>query len=235
MPDPSRPWRRVAELGGLAVLLIRHGQTHFNAQKLFCGGRSDPPLDELGRTQALALAQRFAGEVERVYASPLQRARETAAVLGEPTIIEELRELDQGALEGCEHHLAVVEHAEFFRAWKRDPTHVSVPGGGESMGALADRVTRGMSRVLRDHDATNLDSGTLAGPAPAPGGPVAGPSPPARGRTVAVVAHQMAQAAFVCRALGKPLRHSSEFELRNATANLLVWDGHAWSLLARNL
>jgi broad specificity phosphatase PhoE len=211
MADASRPWRRIAELGGLAVLLIRHGQTHFNAQKRFCGGRSDPPLDELGRTQALALAQRFAGEVERVYASPLQRARETAAVLGEATILEELRELDQGALEGCEHHLAVVEHAEFFRAWKRDPTHVSVPGGGESMGALADRVTRGMSRVLRDHDADP------------------------RGRTVAVVAHQMAQAAFVCRALGKPLRHSSEFELRNATANLLVWDGHAWSLLARNL
>jgi broad specificity phosphatase PhoE len=211
MADASRPWRRIAELGGLAVLLIRHGQTHFNAQKRFCGGRSDPPLDELGRTQALALGQRFAGEVERVYASPLQRARETAAVLGEATILEELRELDQGALEGCEHHLAVVEHAEFFRAWKRDPTHVSVPGGGESMGALADRVTRGMSRVLRDHDADP------------------------RGRTVAVVAHQMAQAAFVCRALGKPLRHSSEFELRNATANLLVWDGHAWSLLARNL
>jgi broad specificity phosphatase PhoE len=209
MADPL--WRRVAAHGGLAVLLIRHGQTHFNAQKLFCGGRSDPPLDELGRTQVAALGQRFAGEVERVYASPQRRALETAAVLGEPTIIEELRELDQGTFEGREFHATLTEHAEFFRAWKRDPTEVCVPGGGESMGALADRVTRGMSRVLRDHEADP------------------------RGSTVAVVAHQMAQAAFVCRALGKPLRRFSEFELRNATANLLVWDGHAWSLLGRNL
>lgn len=207
----SRPWQRVAAHGGLAVLLIRHGQTDFNADKRFCGGRSDPPLDELGRAQAAELALRFAGEVERVYASPQRRARETAAVLGQPTIIEELRELDQGALEGREFHPALIEHAAFFRAWKRDPTDVCIPGGGESMGALAERVTRGMSQVIRDHQAEP------------------------RGRTVAVVGHQMAQAAFVCRALDKPLRRWSEFELRNATANLLVWDGDAWSLLARNL
>jgi broad specificity phosphatase PhoE len=210
MADPL--WRRAAAHGGLAVLLIRHGQTHFNAQKLFCGGRSDPPLDELGRAQVAELGRRFAGEVERVYASPQRRALETAAVLGgEATIIEELRELNQGAFEGREFHAALAEHPEFFRAWKRDPTEVSVPGGGESMGALADRVTRGMSRVLADYDADP------------------------QGRTVAVVAHQMAQAAFVCRALGKPLRRFSEFELRNATANLLVWDGEGWSLLGRNL
>ena len=211
MAEPSRLWRRVAAHGGLAVLLIRHGQTHYNAQKRFCGGRSDPPLDELGRAQATELGKRFAGEVERIYASPQLRARETAAVLGQATIVEELRELDQGALEGREFHPALSEHAEFFRSWKRDPTHIHVPGGGESMGALADRVARGMSRVLGDHDTDP------------------------RGRTVAVVAHQMAQAAFICRALGKPLRRWPEFELRNATANLLVWDGSDWSLLARNL
>jgi broad specificity phosphatase PhoE len=202
---------RVAALGGLAFLLIRHGQTELNAQKRFCGGRSDPPLDELGRAQAQKLAERFAGEIERVYASPQRRAIETAAVLGEPTIVEELRELDQGSLEGREFHPALVEHAEFFRAWKRDPSDVAVPGGGESMGALADRAARGMSRIVGDHHAD------------------------LRGRTVAVVGHQMAQAAFVCRALGKPLRCWQEFELRNATANLLVWDGEGWSLLGRNL
>jgi broad specificity phosphatase PhoE len=203
----SRPWRRVAELGGLAVLLIRHGQTEFNAQKRFCGGRSDPPLDELGRAQALALGERFAGEVERVYASPQRRALETAAVLGEPIVIEELRELDQGSLEGREFHPALVEHADFFRAWKRNPTEIPVPGGGESMGALADRVARGIHQIVGERPAG----------------------------AVAVVGHQMAQAAFVCRALGKPLYRWPEFELRNATANLMVWDGESWSLLGRNL
>ncbi len=198
------PWRRVAELGGLAVLLIRHGRTSFNADRRFCGGRSDPPLDERGREQVAALAERFAGEVERVYSSPQRRALETAAVLGEALIVEELRELDQGSLEGREIGPALAEHAEFFRAWRADPTEVAVPGGGESMGGLADRVARGMDRVVADHE-----------------------SDP-RGRTVAVVSHQMAQAAFVCRALGEPLRHWSRFELRNATANLLIWDGRGW-------
>src|SRR5690606_35537372 len=167
MTEPSRPWRRVAALGGLAVLLIRHGQTEFNAQKRFCGGRSDPPLDEHGRAQAFELGRRFAGEIERVYASPQRRALETAAVLGEATIVDELREIDQGSLEGREFHPALVEHADFFRAWKRDPSEIPVPGGGESMGALADRVARGMSRIVSDHHAD------------------------LRGRTVAVVAHQL--------------------------------------------
>jgi broad specificity phosphatase PhoE len=210
----SKPWRRAAEFGGLAVLLIRHAQSTYNADKRFCGGRSDPPLDERGRKQVVALGQRFAGEVERVYASPQRRALATAAGLGgaEPTIVEELRELDQGALEGQVINASLfATHAEFFRAWKVDPTDVAIPGGGESMGAAAERVARAMDRVVADHR-----------------------SKP-EGSVVAVVGHQMAQAAFVCQALGKPLRHWSEFELRNATANLLVWDGRGWSLLGRNL
>ena len=220
MTTPGKPWRRVAELGGLAVLLIRHAQSTYNADKRFCGGRSDPPLDERGREQAAALAQRFAGEVTRVYASPQQRALATAAVLRAepPTVIDELRELDQGALEGQAIDATLFQaHAEFFRAWKADPTEVCIPGGGESMGAVAERVARGMARVLADHDAGPSSDGR------------------GRGRVVAVVGHQMAQAAFVCQALGHPLRRWSEFELRNATANLLVWDGRGWSLLGRNL
>lgn len=209
MADPL--WRRVAAHGGLAVLLIRHGQTHFNAQKLFCGGRSDPPLDELGRTQVAALGQRFAGEVEQVYASPQRRALETAAVLGEPIVIDGLRELDQGGLEGLGYP-ELGEHAEFFRAWKRDPTHVCIPGGGESMGTLADRVEAGMKEILTR---VRGDGG--------------------RGGVIAVVGHQMAQAAFVCRALGKPLRDWPQFQLRNATANLVAWERGRWSLVERNL
>jgi broad specificity phosphatase PhoE len=209
MPESARPWRDVSKQGGLAVLLIRHGRTSFNAEQRFCGGRSDPPLDAHGREQAAAL-ERFAAEVERVFCSPQRRALETASVLGSPVVIEALRELDQGGLEGRTFHPALQEHAEFFRAWKRDPTHVCIPGGGESMGALADRVEAGMTQILEQLE-----------------------SP--RGRVIAVVGHQMAQAAFVCRALGKPLRDWPQFELRNATANLLAWRRGRWSLIERNL
>lgn len=202
-------WRRIAAHGGLAVLLIRHGQTEYNASKRFCGGRSDPPLDEAGREQARALATRFAGDVEHVFASPQIRAIETARVLAEPTPIAELREIDQGELEGQDIATTLPRYAEFFRAWRRDPSEVAVPGG-ETMGQLAERMVVGMQRVAAVHEAE-------------------------RGSVVAVVSHQMAQAAFVCRALDLPLARWHEFELGNARAHALAWDGRSWSLLARDV
>lgn len=205
-----QPWQRVAAHGGLAVLLIRHGRTDFNATHRFCGGRSDPPLDTSGREQAEALGSRLSGHIDALFCSPQLRARETAAVLGEAIVIEDLRELDQGALEGRDIQPALVEHAEFFRAWKRDPTHVPVPGGGESMGMLADRVVPAVDAIVAGFEAR-------------------------RGRVIAIVSHQMTQAAFVCRALGRPLRDWPQFQLRNATANLLAWDRGRWALAERNL
>ena len=209
-------WQRITDHGGLAVLLIRHGRTALNAEHRFCGGRSDPPLDDKGRAQARELATRL-GEapIERVFSSPQLRARETAAALerGELTLLEDLRELDQGELEGREIHPALAEHAEFFRKWKRDPTYISVPGG-ENMGQLAERTHAAMDELLEGLDAR----GRVRSP-----------------QVVAVVGHQMAHGAFVCRALGKPLREWQQFALRNATANLLAWDGRSWSLMARNL
>jgi broad specificity phosphatase PhoE len=213
---PTPPWQRVVAHGGVAVLLVRHGRTALNAERRFCGGRSDPPLDARGREQVEALRGRLGPAVDRVFCSPQRRALETAVALGQPTVVEGLRELDQGELEGREIHPALDDHAEFFRAWKRDPTHVRVPGG-ESMGELAERVSAGVDEILAGLIATE------------------GPRP----QVVAVVGHQMAQAAFVCRVLAKPLRDWPEFSLRNATANLLALElrGAAprWSLFARNV
>jgi broad specificity phosphatase PhoE len=153
-----------------------------------------------------------------VFCSPQRRALETAAVLGPAVVVEGLRELDQGELEGRTYHPAFTEHAEFFRAWKHDPTHVCIPGGGESMGTLADRVAAGMTEIL-----AQLEPGHFGEPSRS------------NGRVIAVVGHQMAQAAFVCRAIGRPLREWPQFQLRNATANLLALDRGAWSLVDRNL
>jgi len=205
------PWQRIIDHGGVAVLLIRHGQTALNAEGRFCGARSDPPLDARGREQAAALAERLAGVSGRVFSSPQLRARETAAGLGAVEILADLRELDQGALEGRRFGPALAEHAEFFSAWKRDPSEVAIPGGGETMAALAERVAGAMAELV-----------AALGSEPRP-------------QTVAVVGHQMAQAAFLCRALARPLRDWPQFELGNASANLLAWDGRSWSLHARNV
>src|SRR3954471_3985163 len=86
------------------LLLVRHGQSEWNAQGRW-QGQADPPLTDLGRAQARAAA-RSVGSVDGIFASELQRATETAAIIAEelglgPVLIDEgLRERDAGAWSG---------------------------------------------------------------------------------------------------------------------------------------
>jgi broad specificity phosphatase PhoE len=64
------------------ILLVRHGQSTWNADGRW-QGRADPPLSDLGRRQAEVAAGAI-GElgVTRVVASPLVRAHTTATIVG---------------------------------------------------------------------------------------------------------------------------------------------------------
>jgi broad specificity phosphatase PhoE len=85
----------------LRIVLIRHGQTPWNAAGRW-QGHSDPSLSEVGREQAAQLAGELAGEpIEAIVASDLRRAVETATILGDalglqPECDKRLRELDVG-------------------------------------------------------------------------------------------------------------------------------------------
>jgi probable phosphoglycerate mutase len=210
VPEPP-PWQRAVADGQLAVLLIRHGRTPFNAERRFCGCRSDPPLDARGREEVAALGERLGAAIHRVFTSPQRRALETAAALGErgrqPTIVDDLRELDQGDLDGHVIAEALPRHRGFFAAWRRDPGGTRIPGG-ESMDELGARVEAALRRIAADAAADER---------------------------IALVGHQMAHAALVCRALGQPMRRWTDYQLANARAHLLVWDGAAWSLRGRDL
>jgi broad specificity phosphatase PhoE len=87
------------------LLLVRHGETDWNAEGRL-QGHTDRPLNEYGRRQARALAERLAGDdISAVYASDLSRARETAEILaaplGLPVVLEPgLRERNWGSWEG---------------------------------------------------------------------------------------------------------------------------------------
>src|SRR5438045_2002818 len=66
------------------LILLRHGQSTWNADGLL-QGQADPPLSPEGRREAAALAWiggRFAGD--HVVCSDMRRVRETAALVGHP-------------------------------------------------------------------------------------------------------------------------------------------------------
>jgi len=63
------------------LLVIRHGQSEWNADGRW-QGQENPPLTELGRTQARAAA-RAIGAIDGLYASPLDRAATTASIISD--------------------------------------------------------------------------------------------------------------------------------------------------------
>jgi broad specificity phosphatase PhoE len=87
------------------LLLVRHGETDWNAEGRL-QGHTDRPLNDFGRRQAELLADQLSGErFDAVYASDLARARETAEIVGERlglTVVldPDLREKNWGSWEG---------------------------------------------------------------------------------------------------------------------------------------
>ena len=126
------------------IYLVRHGETVQNKAGLM-QGRSDFPLNEKGEEQARLLGRRFrqAGiRFDAVYASPLRRAVQTAALIaGEDVDIradERLIEMDYGPYEGMDLRAPAPEVLAFFM----DFVNVPAPAGMEPLPAVTARLGR---------------------------------------------------------------------------------------------
>jgi probable phosphoglycerate mutase len=136
---------------GVELLFARHGQTAENAGGKILG-RRDPPLSAQGREQAAHLAERaLSAGVVAIWTSPLQRARQTAAVVAEaigvePVVLEDLIESDRGSWEGQSvAHLAEVS-PELHAAFEAADRDFAFPGG-ESLSDQVDRTRRALGTV----------------------------------------------------------------------------------------
>lgn len=131
------------------LFLVRHGQTQPNADGRLLG-RGDPDLTDLGRAQAAALAAALP-RPDRVIASPLGRAVQTAEAFGGPVDTDDRWiEIDYGDYEG--ERLGEVP-GEFWDRWRADPS--IAPPGGESLAAVAGRVRAacdGLAAEVVDRD-----------------------------------------------------------------------------------
>ena len=132
------------------LILLRHGRTKANAGGLL-QGRIDPDLDELGVRQAQAAAE-LIGSVDRVIASPLKRAQQTAAALGQPVETDErFIELDYGDWEATP---VKDVPAETWAEWRADLDFR--PPGGETLNELGERVRNGLAELAAEAVHNNI-------------------------------------------------------------------------------
>jgi broad specificity phosphatase PhoE len=137
------------------VLLVRHGATTYALEDRFAGA-VDVPLSDEGRRQAGALAQRLRGEaLAAVYASPLQRARDTAALVAEPHGLAvqtdaAFAEIAHGRWEGLTRAEVEARFPEEAAAWDRDP-FTFAPEGGETGLAVTARALPALLHLVEAH------------------------------------------------------------------------------------
>ncbi len=122
---------------------VRHGQTEYNAEGRI-QGQSDAPLSQLGVQQAAAVAAALAAlPIEALYASPLQRAIETARPVATALKLpirtdRRLMELNAGIFEDQLREEMRVAYPEVMACWMHGDLDYAIPGG-ESRRQLAAR------------------------------------------------------------------------------------------------
>ncbi|MGH9127963.1 MAG: MSMEG_4193 family putative phosphomutase [Acidimicrobiales bacterium] len=172
---PPRPPRapRTKSPGATLVLLVRHGKTPTTG-KVLPGRAPGLHLADAGRAQAEAVASRIAGlydtrskhRVQAIYASPLERASETAepigAQLGLPVSVETgLLECDFGEWTGAE--LKALSKLAEWKTVQRWPSGWRFPGG-ESFSEMQARMTGCLATLCARHPGGTLVAVSHADP-----------------------------------------------------------------------
>lgn len=191
--------------GVVRLVLWRHGQTSWNAQRRF-QGHSDISLDQTGRDQARNAARYLAAmQPAAICSSDLARATETAEYLARLTGLavqpdKDLRERGGGAWEGLTDAEIRAGYPADYAAWN--------PPDGEPVVTVADRVAGAFERI-----ADTLPDRSLG----------------------VLVSHGAAINLGVSRLLGLPERTRVIGPLANCAWSVLGRRSGAWRLLEHNV
>jgi broad specificity phosphatase PhoE len=187
--------------GVTRMVLVRHGQP-VEEMRGRCYGRLDVGLSSAGRLQA-ERAARFLAEAPllRIYTSPRQRARESAAPLAELKAMSvdteaAFREIDFGLFEGLSYEEAEQRYPQVYAEWMAHPTRVRFPEG-ESYPEMRERVLAA-GRELRTRHA---------------------------GETFVLVSHGGVNRTLLSEALGMPDANLFRMEQGYASVNIIDFYG----------
>ncbi|MBV8078956.1 MAG: histidine phosphatase family protein [Actinobacteria bacterium] len=180
------------------LVVVRHAEPDESVRHCIYG-RLDPELSPEGAAHAEAIAAMLAGETfVALYTSPLRRARATAEPLArrtrlEPVVVDDLRELDFGELEGLTLEEAATRYP-VEATWFLSPATATFPGG-ESVAALRTRVAAAIAAIVERHE----------------------------GEQVAVVTHAMPIRTILVDALGMEPDLMFRFDLSYGSLTVVEW------------
>lgn len=188
------------------VCIIRHGETEWNREGRI-QGQIDIPLNETGRTQALAMTYNSVHfRFNAIYSSDLIRTIETAQGLSER---EELPVIQLACLR--ERHYGIFQNVTKGEAPERFPDIYPLYAArdlnyafesGESLTGFAERVLDCFDWLVRHHE----------------------------NQQIAVVSHAGVLDIMYRHATGRPLNTQRDFHIPNSALNWLHHDGQGWHL-----
>lgn len=185
----------------MKIYLIRHGETDWNKKRLL-QGKQDIPLNEKGIRLAKLTGEKLSQiKFDKVYASPLKRAYETALLVtgGQYPVEKEprLEEIGYGVCEGTSRD----QDDPNLRVYFERPELYRAPEGGESIEALYRRTWSFLQELIRNPE--NAD------------------------KTILLASHGAALQGLMCMVRNQPVSAFwKERELRNCAVTILnVQDG----------
>ena len=196
----------------LRIVLVRHGLSSFNLDQRIQGRDDLSTLSDQGAEQARRTGNALAEvPLAAVYSSPLQRARQTAALLlaahgslQDPLHVDELLEIDLAPWSGLRREEVRARHPEQERRWREAPETMELdhPEGRRynPLLELMEQAGRFADRLLAEH-AGSLDSD--------------------RTDTVLVVAHNAILRCLMLQLLGLPASGFRRLRLDNAAISVL--------------
>jgi probable phosphoglycerate mutase len=190
------------------VYLVRHG-THDLVAQTLCGRREGVSLGEAGRKEARAVGERLAkASLAAVYSSPLERTRETAAIIGEacglPAVVDDaLIEIDFGAWSG--RTFAELDEDASWGRWNRDRGRTVTPAG-DSMAQAQLRLASWLRTIGERH----------------PSG------------SVAAVSHSDVIKSAAAHVLGLPLHFYDRFDINPGSITTIQIDDWGMKIAALN-
>ncbi|HEY40554.1 MAG TPA: histidine phosphatase family protein [Dehalococcoidia bacterium] len=193
-----------------SVILVRHGQTAWNAAEVF-RGQIDIELDETGLKQAELLAEYLSHrKLAAVYSSPLKRAVQTAeAIARHHRLIVEiapgLNDMDFGEWQGLSLQEVRTRSSELFEIWVSDPRQVRIPSG-ESLHDVHQRALALVNQVVKKHE----------------------------DKAVALVSHRVVNKVLICALLGLDDSHFWNVRLDTCGMTTFEFDDGQFVLTEHN-